>query len=266
MGFEPGLPGPQAPSHHAAWPLRLGMPGAGRLQDAGLFIVPAAPCATVNTLFEGWGGWTLKRVQEEGSHGGLPSKQTQQRPEGGQGGRKAGGWAASLQGLACGLVMACHVTPKARPGALRGPSRRGLGPRALCPPSPRDRGFLPPAWASVGQARGTPLCVPSSCAIPCPRTWPKLPGGFVKRTWWSMTHSVSGQGAWSSGRDPRSSTSDVRDAFPVSFCHPEHLCEVGPAAPAPLCRQAPGGSRRRCDRPRRRARACPWVVWPELSP
>ena len=57
-----------------------------------LSVQPSTRC------LKGEGRGTLKRVEKESSRGGLPSKQMRQKPEGGQGGRKAGGWAAGLRG------------------------------------------------------------------------------------------------------------------------------------------------------------------------
>lgn len=74
-------------------------PGADRFgtRRCLLFLRLSAQAST--RCLKGEGRCTLKRAEKESSRGGLPSKQMRQKPEGGQGGRKAGGWAASLPGL-----------------------------------------------------------------------------------------------------------------------------------------------------------------------
>lgn len=223
VGFEPDLPDAQAPSRHAAWPLRVGRsprPGADGLQDARLFIVPGLPVQPSTCCLKGEGRWTLKRVEKEGSRGGLPSKQMRQKPEGGQGGRKAGGWAARLPGLLGRLVMTCHVTAKARPGASARSFPVRAGAWGAVP-------TLPAGTEAVAAIWGFHTLRPQQLCYPMFETVAQFPGGLPKRVLRSATPSVSGEVAWSWAEHRR-----CEESFsgPI-LCNPEQLCEVGPVRP-----------------------------------
>ena len=178
---------------------------SSRTQGCLLFLRLSAQPST--RCLKGEGRWTLKSVEKEGSPRGLPSKQTQQKPEGDQGGRKAGGWPASLQGLPCCHVMTCCVTPMARPGASACSLPANAGAPGTVPTlSVGTQGHPLPARASMGQTQVSP----AECWLPGDhtarpltallswslRTWPELPDGFLKRT---LTVTGSGRGGWASG-------------------------------------------------------------------
>ena len=107
------------------------------------------------------------------------------------------GWwvAGEPAGLLCRLVMTCHVTTEARPGASTPSLPVRAGARATVPTLPEGTEDICCQPRFRGQMQGPTLAAPKGSAIPCLRTWSNSQVDSRSEPL-GLAHLVSGEGAW----------------------------------------------------------------------